>query len=103
MNLSPMVAEWAEAYEQEHGHKPNELLVQITEHIMKVGDILTERGRKDAQKGEKAYCADDFPQLVRNAFGLDPEAHDDTVQAVADLWRDYYMDGHNAVKEVRSA
>lgn len=103
MKLSPEVAEWAEAYEQKRGHKPNELLVQITEHIMKVGDILTERGRKDAQKGKKAPHADYFPELFRNAFGLDPEAHDDAVQAVADLWQDYYMNGYNAVKEVRSA
>lgn len=103
MKLSPEVAERAEAYEQEHGHKPAELLIQIAEHIVKVSDMLRERGREDAQKGKKAPHADYFPELFRNAFGLDPKAHDDTVQAVADLWRDYYMDGYNAVKEVCSA
>ena len=103
MNLSPTVVEWAAAYEQEHGHKPNDLLVQITEHIIKVCDILRERGKEDAQRGNGAHHADYFPQLVRNAFGIDPEAHDDTAQAVADLWESAYMNGYNAVKEVRSA
>ena len=103
MNLSPTVVEWAAAYEQEHGNKPNDLLVQITEHIIKVCDILRERGKEDAQKGKKALHADYFPELFRKAFGLDPEAHDETVQAVADLWKSAYMNGYNAVKEVRSA
>lgn len=103
MKLSPEVAEWAEAYEQKHGHKPNELLVQIVEHIMKVNDTLTERGKNDAQKGKKALYADYFPELFRKVFGLDPGAHDETVQAVADLWKSAYMNGYNAVKEVRSA
>ena len=103
MKLSPTVVEWAAAYEQEHGHKPNELLVQITEHIINVCDILRERGKEDAQKGKKAPHADYFPELFRKAFGLDPEANDDTAQAVADLWKSAYMNGYNAVKEVRSA
>lgn len=103
MKLSPEVAEWAEAYEQKRGHKPNKLLVQVTEHIMKVNDTLTERGKNDAQKGKKALHADYFPELFRKVFGLDPEAHDEAVQAVADLWESAYMNGYNAVKEVRSA
>lgn len=103
MKLSPEVAVWAEAYEQKHGHEPAELLIQIAEHIVKVSDMLRERGREDAQKGKKAHWADDFPQLVRKAFRLDLSTDHDMVQAIADLWRDDYMDGYNAVKEVRSA
>lgn len=103
MNLSPVVAEWAEAYEQKHGHKPAELVLQVAEHIAKVSDMLRERGREDAQKGKKAPYADNFPLLVVKAFRLDLNTDHDMVQAIADLWRDDYMDGYNAWKEVRSA
>ena len=40
MTLSPMVAEWVAAYEQEHGHKPADLVLQIAEHILKVGKMF---------------------------------------------------------------
>lgn len=103
MKLSPIVAEWAEAYEQKHGHKPAELLVQIAEHIVKVSDMLRELGEKEAQEGKKPYPADVFPAMAAKAFRLDPAKDLETVQAVADLWRDDYMDGYNAWEEVRSA
>ena len=109
MTLSPTVTERAEAYEQEHGHKPADLVLQIAEHILKVGKMLTELGQKDAQEGKSAYPADVFPALVVKAFRLDDvfpalvvkafrldvdEDHE-TVQAVADLWQSDYMDGYN--------
>lgn len=103
MKLSPLVAEWAEAYEQKHGHKPAELLIQVAEHITKVSDMLRERGRADAQQSKTAYPADTFPRLVVKAFRLELDTDHDMVQAVADLWHDDYMDGYNAWKEVRSA
>lgn len=95
MILSPTVAKLAASYEQEHGEKPGELVLQIAEHILKVGKTLTELGQKDAQKGRGAYSADFFPTLVLKAFGMDISKHPDTVQAVADLWQSDYMDGYN--------
>lgn len=94
MTLSPMVAEWAADYEQEHGNKPNELVLQIAEHILKVGKMLTELGRKDAQQGKSAYPADVFPELVAKAFRLDVGKDRETVQAVTDLWQSDYLDGY---------
>lgn len=99
MILSPMVAEWAAAYEQEHGQKPAELVLQIAEHILKVGKMLTELGKKDAQKGKSAYPADVFPALVVKAFRLDDDEGRETVQAVADLWQSDYMDGYDAISK----
>ena len=76
---------------------------QVEEHLSKVANMLTERGKKEAQEGKEARTIDNFIELAAKAFRLDPIADLETVQAVADLWRDYYMDGYNAVKEVRSA
>lgn len=95
MTLSPMVTEWAEAYEQGHGHKPADLVLQIAERIEKVCKMLNELGQKDAQQGKCAHPADFFPALVIKAFGMDISKHPDTVQAVADLWQSDYMDGYN--------
>ena len=95
MTLSPTVAEWVATYEQEHGRKPTELVLQIAEHILKVGKMLTELGRKDAQQGKSAYPADVFPAMVVTAFYLDDAVDHETVQAVADLWQSDYMDGYN--------
>ena len=94
MTLSPTVAKWAEIYEQEYGHKPTDLVLQIAEHIEKVCKMLNEQGQKDAQQGKHARPADFFPALVIKAFGMDISKHPDTVQAVADLWQSYYMDGY---------
>ena len=95
MTLSPMVAEWVAAYTQEHGRKPADLVIQITEHILKVGKMLTELGRKDAQEDKTPYPADVFPALVIEAFRMDVDEDHETVQAVADLWQSDYMDGYN--------
>lgn len=97
MTLSPTVTKWAEAYEQEHGHKPSDLVLQIAEHIEKVCKMLNELGQKDAQQGKCAHPADFFPALVIKAFGMDISKHPDTVQAVADLWQSDYMDGYNDI------
>lgn len=91
---TPVVLTWAKAYEQEHGHKPSDLVLQIAEHIVKVCKMLNELGQKDAQQGKCAYPADFFPALVIKAFGMDISKHPDTVQAVADLWQSDYMDGY---------
>lgn len=99
MTLSPMVVEWAEAYEQEHGHKPTDLVLRIAEHIQKVGKMLTELGQKDAQRGKSAYPADVFPALVVKAFQLDVDEDHETVLAVADLWQSNYMDGYDAISK----
>lgn len=95
MTLSPTVTERAEAYEQEHGHKPSDLALRIAEHILKVGKMLTNLGQKDAQDGKTPYPADVFPALVVKAFRLDVDEDHETVQAVADLWQSDYMDGYN--------
>lgn len=93
MSLSPMTAEWAAVYEQEHGQRPAELVLQIAEHILKVGKMLTNLGQKDAQEGKTPYPADIFPALVREAFQAIPEGA--TVKEIADLWQSDYMDGYN--------
>ena len=99
MTLSPMVAKWAAAYEQEYGERPPELSLQIAEHINKVGERLTEQGRKDAQAGDYAYSTKIFQALVIKVFGEGIKKHPSTVQAVADLWRSDYMDGYNEEKD----
>lgn len=100
MTLSPMVAEWAEAYEQERGHKPSELALQVAEHIEKVGKMLTEHGWKDAQQGKEPYSAESFPALVIQAFRMDVDEDHETVQAVADIWQSDYMDGYNSESQL---
>lgn len=82
---------------------PTIFAAQVEQHLTKVANLLTEKGRKEAQEGKEARPIDEFMDLAARGFRLDPVTHIDTVQAVADLWRDYYMDGYNAVKEVRSA
>lgn len=94
MNLPPIVAQWVATYEQEHGHKPADLVLQIAEHIEKVCKMLNELEQEDAQQGKCAHPADFFPALVIKAFGMDISKHPDTVQAVADLWQSDYMDGY---------
>lgn len=96
MTLSPMVAEFAADYEQEHGCKPAELVLQIAEHILNVGKMFTELGKKDAQQGKIAYPADVFPALVVKAFRMDADEDHEMVHVVADLWQSDYMDGYNA-------
>lgn len=100
MTLSPIVAEWAEAYEQEDGHKPSDLVLQIAEHIEKVCKMLNELGQKDAQQGECARPTDFFSALVIKAFDTDISKYPDTVQAVAELWQSDYMDGYSSAAEI---
>ena len=94
MILSPMVAELAAAYKQEHGHEPTERALQVSEHIEKVSRELTSLGRKNAQEDKKAYSADDFMALAAKTFHLDPEKDHETVQTIAGLWQSNYMDGY---------
>ena len=87
------VEEWAIDYEQKYGKKPSKAAIEIIEHIIKVGDILTNKGREDGQKGERRYSDEAFPQLVRDVFHM-TDADAETVDAVADLWKSDYMDGY---------
>lgn len=96
MSLSPMVEKFAVAYEQEYGKRPGDLVLQIAEHIEKVGEMLTEQGRKDAQEGKCAYSTKVFTDLVIKAFRKGIEKSPDTVQAIAELWQSDYMDGYNS-------
>lgn len=99
MTLSPVVAEWVAAYEQEHGQRPSETSIQIAEQIRNVRKMFAELGRKDAQQSKNAYPADVFPALVVKAFRLNVDEDHETVQAVADLWQSDYMDGYNTGEE----
>lgn len=103
MKLSPGAAELVALYEQKYNRKPTVWGLQVAIHIDKVSNTLRERGEKEAREDKKPYPADVFPAMAAKAFRLDPTKDAETVQAVADLWRDCYMDGYNAVKEVRSA
>ncbi len=94
MTLSPTVTEWAEAYEQEHGHKPSDLALRVAEHILKVGKMLNAVGRKDAIAGRSPASADVFPALVYKAFSLRRDECPETVQDIADIWQNDYMKGY---------
>lgn len=94
---TPVVTAWAAVYEQEYGQKPGEKVLRIAEHILKVGKMLTELGKKDAREGKRAYPATFFSALVVKAFRLDMEKAHEMVQAVADLWQSDYMDGYNDI------
>ena len=98
MNLSPMVAEWVAAYEQEHNKEPSEVAIQIAEHITKICEQLQDMGRKDAQEGKTPYPAEEFPKLVRIVFHNIPS--EATTKGIAELWRSDYMDGYNIWEEV---
>ena len=91
MTISPMVAEWVAAYEQEHGHKPEKLVLEIAEHITKVGEMLKERGQEDAKQGKPPRPAATFPALVERVFRM---GDDETAQIVAEVWQSNYMDGY---------
>ena len=91
MNLPPIVAQWVATYEQEHGHKPEKLVLEIAEHIMKVGEMLAEQGQKDAQQGKPPQPAATFPALVEQVFRM---GDDETAQIVAEVWQSDYMDGY---------
>lgn len=92
MTLSPMVAQRVAAYEQENGRKPKKIVLEMAEHIEKVGKMLTEQGLKDAQQSKPAHPATAFLALVRKAFRMDPDEDHGMVQAVADLWHSDCMD-----------
>ena len=94
---TPMVTAWAVAYEQEYGQKPGEMVLRIAEHILKVGKMLTELGKKDAREGKRAYSVTFFPDLVVKAFRLDVGKTHEMVQAVANLWQSDYMNGYNDI------
>lgn len=94
MSLSPMTAECVAIYEQEHGCKPSDLVIQIGEHIEKVAGILATQGAQDAQKGCTARHAGFFRDLFRYAFRRKPAEDDETAEIVADLWQSFYMEGY---------
>ena len=102
MNLSPVVAEWATAYEQEHGQRPAELSLRIAEQITEVRKILWGLGKKAAGNGEILCSTDTFTELVIKVLPMDlNERHSETVQAIADLWQSAYTDGCNATMKTQ--
>lgn len=86
-------AGWENDYEQKYGQKPSEVAKKIIEHIIKVGDVLTNKGREDGQKGKRRYSDESFSQLVRDVFHM-TDADAGIVEGVADLWKSDYMDGY---------
>ena len=76
-------------------------IVKLERDLSGIGDKLTDRGKKEAQEGKEARPINDFTDLAAKVFHLDADG--ETAFAVAGLWRDYYMDGYNAGKEVCSA
>lgn len=100
MSLSPMTAEYVAIYEQEHGCKPSDLVIQIGEHIEKVAGILATQGAQDAQKGRTARPAGFFRDLFRYAFHCNPAEDDETAEIVAGLWQSFYTEGYEKGGEV---
>lgn len=94
MNLSPTVAEYVTAYEQEYGRKPAEIVIRMAEHIAKVGRVLREQGTKDALKGMNPRHQGEHEALVRYAFHLEPDEDLSFVEGVAELWQSAYMKGY---------
>ena len=88
------VEEWIAEYERVYGQRPSELVVKICDHILKVSDILTDRGREDARNGQRPYPEKYFPVLARRAFHLDPDVEHDAVDKIGYLWWTMYMKGY---------
>lgn len=86
------IEEWAAAYEQERGRKPAEPLMEVIQHIDKVGAMLTERGRKDAREDRGPHLPETFVEFARYAFHNDLD--EETAQAIGKLWQIEYMDGY---------
>lgn len=103
MSYYPVVAEFAAEYEQEHGHRPDEMVLQIADHIMKVRKMLTGWAKKDAMDGKNPYSDDAFQELAIKAFNMDQDKDCETVQAVAELWQSCYMDEYNTLRAGRGA
>ena len=100
MSLSPMTAECVAIYEQEHGCKPSDLVIQIGEHIEKVAGILATQGAQDAQKGRTARPAGFFRELFCKVFRI-PHSYDTaTEDAMAGLWQSFYTEGYQKGGEV---
>lgn len=95
MNLSPIVAGWAAAYEQEMGRRPHEKSLQIAEGIMAVKEMFVEQGEQDARQGKPTYSPSVFPALAATALRMDLSLDHETVQIVADLWYSGYMVGYS--------
>lgn len=94
MNTSPLTAKCVADYEQESGVQIPEKVMQIAEHINKVGAMLREQGAKDARKGRMPLDAAAMQSLVRWAFHLDAEEDPEPVEPVAALWMANYIAGY---------
>ena len=101
MSFSPLTAKWMAAYEQEYGGKPSEEAVRIMEHISKVGTMLRNQGRKDAQERRKPLDAAVMQALVRWVFHWDADEDPELVEPAADLWMAGYMAGYQEGGEDR--
>lgn len=101
MSLSHLTAKYVADYEQDHGVPLPENAVQIAEHINKVGAMLRNQGRKDAQESRKPLDAAVMQALVRWVFHWDADEDPELVEPAADLWMAGYMAGYQEGGEDR--
>lgn len=92
MSLSTTVVEWVAAYEQKRNRKPPEASVKVARHIDKVGEMLREQGKKDAQNGEKPYPSGTFVEMAKYIFHNDPD--EETARVIGKLWHSEYLEGY---------
>lgn len=99
MKSSTKIQEYVNAYELEYGKKPCEQVIAIIEHVELVGNQVKQQARFDMASGRVPRTKAFFCGLFCKVFGLEAGRHDETVEAIADLWLMYYTDSYNAAKD----
>ena len=73
-------------------------IAKLEHHLTEIGDMIYKKGCSEAQTRTEARPIDDFAKLAAKVFGLNQDTDHETAQAVGSLWRDYYMNGYNAMR-----
>lgn len=94
MKLSPIIMECAAVIEREKGRKPSERALRLMESSYQLGLTLYGTGHRHASEGCRPMQESDVAKLV----DVLPVAVRETV---AKLAYEDYMEGYNAVLEVR--
>lgn len=98
MTLSPMVAEWAAAYKQEHGHGPTDTAVRIADKAYNLGIQMAERGCNDKQIGREPLPFSAFESASKAGIVGNTNAAICCANEIAQLLYDNYMIGYNCEK-----
>lgn len=80
-------------YEAIHGKTPDSAAMKVVEHIAFVAEQLEKLGLLDATRGYGVRSKDVFIELVSKVFDVEASEYEG-VQAIANLWEMYYLDGY---------